>query len=172
MVAHVLNELGGPLDKVALARLELAVDQLVVCDLDLDETSHPDGTLAGEAALLGLEGTHAEQDLGVVHHERVALVVGQGTDGLGHTDLVGSQAGGVLDGQQGIHQVLRNFRVGGGGRLTRGGEDGLILHELLDHGRSFLIWAQQILAHSFLSSAELYQMPIKARAASPQNELN
>ena len=26
VVAHVLNELGGPLDKVALARLELAVD--------------------------------------------------------------------------------------------------------------------------------------------------
>ena len=41
MVAHVLNELGGPLDKVALARLELAVDQLgvtkAICALADDE---------------------------------------------------------------------------------------------------------------------------------------
>ena len=43
VVAHVLNELGGPLDEVALAGLELAIDQLVESDLDLDETGHLDG---------------------------------------------------------------------------------------------------------------------------------
>ena len=120
-----------------------------------------------------LDGYEVVEYLGIVTGEAVSGINMFRDIGAGLRNVFGGRSAGYEDEMaQAREEVLRDLRVGGGGGLTRGGEDGLILHELLDHGRSFLIWAQQILAHSFLSPAELYQMPIKARAVSPQNELN
>ena len=147
----MLDELGSPLDKIALAGLQLAVDKLIVGNLDLGEARHLDRALASQAALLGLVRAHAKEDLGVEHHVRVALVVSERDDGLGHADLVGGEARSVLDGEERVDQVLGHVGVGGSGGLAGRGENGLIMHELFDHERSFRV-------RMLLIPAELYQM--------------
>ena len=66
------------------------------------------------------------------------VVVHVGDNGLGHADLVGGQAHGVLEGGQGVQEVLGQRRVLGRGGGAGLGEDGFVVDEVLDHGRSFL----------------------------------
>ena len=117
---------------------QLAVDELVVGDLDLDEAGDLGLALVGEAALGQALRTQAHQDLGVVHDVGLLVVVHVGDDGLGHADLVGGQAHGVLEGGQGVQEVLGQGRVLGRGGGAGLGEDGFVVDEVLDHGRSFL----------------------------------
>ena len=90
-----------------------------------------------EAALLDLGGGKARKHLGVVHHVRLAVVVLVHDDGLGHADLVGGEADGIVDGGERVDEVLRQVGVLGGGGLARSGEDGLVVDQFLDHGIPF-----------------------------------
>ena len=115
------------------AALELAVDQLVVVHLDLDEAGDLVGVVVRQAALLALEGAEAEHHLGIEQRVDLIVVILVDAHGLRHTDLVGRQAHGVVDGVHGVNEVLDERGVLGRGGLAGLGKDGVVVHELFDH---------------------------------------
>ncbi len=90
---------------------ELEVNELVVGNLDLGKAAYLGRLVARKAALHRALRGNAKQELRVVQHVRVLVVVKVDGHGLGHADLVGREARGILQGLQGVDKVLRNSDV-------------------------------------------------------------
>lgn len=139
VIDHMLDHLCFPTREVALAMLELAIDELIKSEFHVVVTGDFAQLVFGarEATFFGLERGKAKHDFGIVNRMGLVGFVQVNAQRFGHADLVRSQAGRAFDRCERIDEILCHGGVFCGGRFAGRTQNGIVKNELFNHDVPF-----------------------------------